>query len=166
MRGPVASARAEQIGVEPDFVEDVTGDVARLGLLFALDEWPECHRIADRHARVERRVGVLKHHLDLPAQRVDGEPLRRADGVPVENQFAGIGDNQVEEQPGEGRLAATRLADDAEGLALAHGERDAVDSLHRLAACALDREMLAQVARNQQRLQWSAAVARIGSESL
>ena len=67
----------------------------------------------------------------------------------------------MQQQPGEGGLAAAAFADDAERLALAHGERDAVDRLHRLAARALDREMLVQIARDQQRLRRAAAVARI-----
>ena len=38
---------------------------------------------------------------------------------------------QPGDQPAHGRLAAARLADDAEGLARAHVEVDAVDRLHR-----------------------------------
>src|SRR5271156_3195986 len=67
----------------------------------------------------------------------------------------------MEQQPGEGRLAATAFADDAERLALAHGERDAVDRLHRFAARALDREVFAQIRRDQQRLSWAAPIAWI-----
>ncbi len=30
--------------------------------------------LADGHARVERGIGILKHHLDLPAQRATLAP--------------------------------------------------------------------------------------------
>ena len=62
------------------------------------------------------------------------------------------------------RLAAAGLADDAQGLALGDGERHVVDRLHhacgRAEQAAADREMLAQVARQQQRLGRAAAIAR------
>src|SRR5207237_6507619 len=59
------------------------------------------------------------------------------------------------------RLAAARLPDDAQGLALLNIERHAVNGLDRFAAAALDREMLLQVARDEHRLCGPAPVSWI-----
>src|SRR6516164_6861111 len=74
---------------------------------------------------------------------------------------SGIRHQQMQQEPCEGRLAAAGFADYPQGLALAHRERHTVDRLDRLAAAALDREMLAQVAGDQQWLKRAAAIARI-----
>jgi hypothetical protein len=121
MRGPVAKARA---------------------MLTRCFCPPESDGIADRHTRVQRRIGVLKHDLHLAPQSVDRDPARDADGIAVEHELSGIGFYEVQEKAGEGGLAAAGLTDDAEGFAFADGERDAVHGLHGLAA-ALHREMLA-----------------------
>src|SRR6202040_3596544 len=107
------------------------------------------HGVADRHARVERGIRVLKDHLYLAPQCTDGDAVWDADRIAVEHQLSGIRLDQMQQQPGEGGLTAAGLADDAQGLAFADRERDAVHGLHRLAAAALYREMLAQIARNQ-----------------
>src|SRR5258708_4939646 len=93
-------------------------------------------------------------------------PPERPNRIAVEHQLAGIRPNQMRQRPGKGGLAAAGLADDTRGLAFADRERDAVHGLHRLAAAALYREMLAQIARYQQWLLQAAAVARIESEAV
>src|SRR5690242_7652772 len=118
--------------------------MARLGLWLALHKRAKRDRIADRHARVERGIRVLEDDLHLATQRADRDAI--AHRCPVEHQLARIRDEQMQQQPRQRRLAATGLTDDAEGLALAHRERDAVDRLHRSAAAALGWEMLFQIA--------------------
>src|SRR6516162_9089148 len=70
----------------------------------------------------------------------------------------------MQQQSGKRRLAAARFADDAQRLALAHRERDAIYRFHRLPAAAFDREMLAQIAGDQQWLKRAASVAWIESQ--
>ena len=74
--------------------------------------------------------------------------------------------HQVQQQPGKGGFAAAGFANNAQGFALADSKRDAVYCLHRFAAAAFRREVLSQIARNQQRLLQAAAVARIESEGV
>ena len=86
--------------------------------------------------------------------------LRRADGPPVEDDAAGIGLDQLHQQPRRRRLAAAGFADDAERLARSHSEGDVVDRLHgRLGPvqqAAPEREMLGQVLDCQQRAGFAA----------
>jgi hypothetical protein len=138
----------------------------RLVLLLALHKGAKGHRITDRHARVERGIGILEHHLHLTAQCADGDPVGNAYGIAVEYQFPGIGHHQMQQQAGERRFTAAGLADDPQGFALVDGERNTVDRLHRLATAALHREMLAQIAGDQHRLPQAAAVARIEGEAV
>src|SRR6516164_6918565 len=77
---------------------------------------------------------------------------------------SGIRHQQMQQEPCEGRLAAAGFADYPQGLALAHRERHAVDRLDRLPAAAFDREMLAQIAGDQQWLKRAATVAWIKSQ--
>jgi hypothetical protein len=154
-------ARPEQFRVHADLAQRLAGDLARRRFPRALYERSERDRVADRHARVQRGIGILKHHLHLAAQRIDRDPVRRADRVAVEHQFPAIRHEQVQQQPCQGRFSAPRLADHAQRLAFPDVERDAVDRLDRLAAGPLDRKMLFQIAHDQHRLQRAAAVARI-----
>jgi hypothetical protein len=89
--------------------------------------------VLDGQARVERGVAVLEHHLHLAAELAQRQ-VRPAD-APVEDDLAASGD-QVHQQPRGGGLAAARFADDAERLALAHVEVDAVDRAHDLPVAA------------------------------
>src|SRR5947209_1689318 len=83
------------------------------------------------HARVERRVRVLEHHLQVAAgaaERPSPQPehLSAAEGDP-----AGIRLLDPDDQLAERRLAATGLPDEPEGLPGADVEVDARDRLHR-----------------------------------
>src|ERR1700730_17470817 len=90
----------------------------------------------------------------------------RADALAIEHQLAGIRYDEMQYEARQGRLAAARLADDPQGLALLHVKRHAVDRLDGFATSALDREMLLQIAGDQQRLRRSAAVTRIDSRNV
>src|SRR5204863_3974435 len=157
----VRIARPEQFRIEPDLAQRVPGDLARRRFFPTLDERTERHRITDRHARIERSVGILEYHLHLPAQGIDADPVWHVDGVAVEHQLAGIRGDEMQQQARQGRLAAARLPDDAQGLALLNIERYAVNRLDRFAAAALDRDMLFQVACDEHRLRGPAPVSWI-----
>ena len=81
-------------------------------------------------ARVQRRVRVLEDHLHLAPQR--HELLARAcvTSVAAEAQRAAGRLEQPHDRARQRRLAAARLADEAERLALVQGERDVVDGMH------------------------------------
>ncbi len=91
--------------------------------------------------------------------------MRAADGIAIEHHVAAVGGDETDQQPRQGRLAATGFADDTEGLALDDGEGHAVDRFHladlAIEQAAGDRKILAQLLDQKQRLGRTAAVARI-----
>jgi hypothetical protein len=90
----------------------------------------------DRHGRVERGVGVLEDHLQVGAQLAE-LPLRRPHHLVARvPDAAGGRAHQPQQRPSERRLAAARLADHAENLALADVEADAVDGTHHAGVAA------------------------------
>src|SRR5436853_6109436 len=87
------------------------------------------HRLADRHRRVERGVRILEDDLDPPPQLAK-LPLRQAgDLASLELDASSCRAHEPEQRPAERRLAAARLADQAEDLAAPDVERDVVDRL-------------------------------------
>ncbi len=86
---------------------------------------------ADALARVQRRVRVLEDHHHLAAERAHLRAREIGDVVAAELDRAAGRIEQLHDAARHRRLATARLADDAERLALAHGERNAVDRLHR-----------------------------------
>ena len=108
----------------------------------------------DPAARVQRSDRVLEDHLDLRAQRPHA-PLGELGDVPaVEDDPAGGDIMQPGDAPGQGRLAASGLADDAERLPARHRQAHAVNGVHVFLLAehpgALDREVLDQVLHPQQ----------------
>jgi len=116
----------------------------------------EGDRIFDREAWIQRGERILEHHLHLAAHVAECEAVLSADGEAVEQQLALVGLDQADQQPRGRGLAAARLADDAERLALGDGEVHAVDRLHRregaVEHAAAHREVLDQAAHREQRL--------------
>ena len=147
-------AAREERGVEPDAAQQVLRQRARRGGLHAVDARAEGDRVAHGQPRVERGVGILEHHLRLAAQLGERQPVAEAE--PVEDDLARVRLDQPDQQPRGGRLAAARLADDAERLAAGHLEGDAVHRLdvRDLAAeqAAAHGEELAQARHPQERL--------------
>src|SRR5688500_7044447 len=87
--------------------------------------------LADRHARVEGRVRVLEDHLHVAPE--PAQLLRRVRGEigAFEDDLAAGGPLELQDAaPGRG-LAAAGLADQAERLAAAQREADAVARAHR-----------------------------------
>ena len=84
---------------------------------------------ADAHAGVERGVWVLEHDLEVaPATaQVPAPKVRHVGAVEADRSRGGL--FQGDDEATDGRLATARLADEAEGLALSHGEGDIGDCL-------------------------------------
>ncbi len=85
--------------------------------------------VADRHAGVERGVGVLEDHLDVAPHRLQRPAGQPGDVLALVADLARGGPLQVHQHPGHRRLAAAGLADDAQRLAPVQVEGDAVDRL-------------------------------------
>ena len=82
------------------------------------------------HPRVERADRVLEDDLHVPAHRLQVARRRDADDVDaVELDLARGRLEQPQQRAAEGRLAAAGLADEADRLAAADVEVDAVDRL-------------------------------------
>src|SRR5262249_29321735 len=86
---------------------------------------------ADPLPRVQRGVRILEDHHHLPPDRPHLGARELRDVVAAEDQSARSGFEQSHDAAGHGRLTAARLADNAERLAFAQREADAVDRLHR-----------------------------------
>ena len=85
---------------------------------------------ADAHARVQRGVRVLEDHLHLAAEEAQLVALDAAEVAAVEEHLAGGGPVELEDGAAGRRLAAAAFADQAQRLAAADEEGDAVDRLH------------------------------------
>ena len=86
--------------------------------------------VADAHARVERSVGVLEDQLDVLAVALALGAFHGREVVPVEDDRARGGREQVHEHLAHGGLAAARFAHKPERLAAADLEAHVVDGLH------------------------------------
>jgi GNAT superfamily N-acetyltransferase len=91
-------------------------------------ERTEAQRLLDGHARIERSVAVLEHHLHAAPEVAHGQ--LGADLAAVERDLAAVVWRQVHEHARGRGLAAAGLADHAKRLALAHVEGDVVDRAH------------------------------------
>ncbi len=76
--------------------------------------------LADRHARIERGIGVLEDHLHAPAQRPDLRLGRVGDVGAVEQHPSGGRLVQPRDQPRQGGFAAAGFADQPDRLAAHH----------------------------------------------
>src|SRR5262249_37989009 len=82
------------------------------------------------HARVERRVRVLKDDLQLPAHFAHPPSGEARDVLPVEDDLSVGRLEELDHGAAERRLSAAGLADEAERLPRAQREIDAVDGVH------------------------------------
>ena len=110
--------------------------------------------VADRHARVERGVRILKDDLHLFAQRTQFRPAQRGDVAAVERDAAGGRVGEPQDARARGRLARARFADQAQRLAATDVEVDAVDRFDvadaLLQQAGGDRKVLLEVADDDQ----------------
>ena len=84
----------------------------------------------DPLARVERGERVLEHHLHLPAERLELPAACRCDVVAAERDAPAGGIDQAHDRAGQRRLAAARLAHQADGLPLGDVQRHVVHGVH------------------------------------
>ena len=140
------------LGVQADLLHQLLDRAAPLDV--ALVELVDRERLgddrADAEARVERGVRVLEDDLHLAAHRLQLGALRVGDLLAVELDRARGRVEEPDHEAGDRALPAAGLADEAEGLAAAELERDAVDRLHRADLlleddAARDREVLDEV---------------------
>src|SRR5258708_33141735 len=99
--------------------------------------------VADRHARAECAERILKHDREVAAERPHRLETQALD-IAAQKHNRAVGRDQPQQRQPERGLAGTGLADNAERLALAHREADAIDRLdvsdRTAQETALDRE--------------------------
>src|SRR6185437_13672105 len=107
------------------------------------------------HARIERRIRILKDDLHLAAQRAQRLAGEREHILPIEAHLARRGLDEAQNAPARGGLAAPRLAHESQRLARRNVERDAIDGLHRAGVppeeSPRDREVLDEIPHREPR---------------
>ncbi len=126
-----------QLGAEPDRVEDPVDAHAQLASpRDPVQSQGLADDVATAHVRVERRVRVLEHHVQLAAQRPHLAPREVRDVYAAQANLAGRRLRQAHYAVRHRRLTAARFADEPEELAVLQHERHVVDRVHdRSAAC-------------------------------
>src|SRR5262249_4234424 len=123
----IAEAR---VRVEPDVAQraDDAGFTLLRGEIWIVH--PESLRddVGHRHAWRQRAVGILEYDLHVVAERQHLLERQPGDLLAEEHDRALRG-NEPEDGKSERGFAGAGFADDAEGLALPHGDADAVDRL-------------------------------------
>src|SRR5665647_2994970 len=118
------------LGAEPDGLEQLEDALLALGLGTDL---VDIERLADdiahAHARVQGGVRVLEDDLHVAAQPLHLRPRGGHDVDALEGDRAGRRRDEPQHGAPRGGLAATALADQAQGLALLDREADAVDGV-------------------------------------
>ena len=162
----VRIARAHRRGLQADARHQRTRPGQRVRFGGAVDLRSVRDRFEHRQPRIERCERILEHHLQVAPEVAQGHAAILAHAVAVEHHFAAVGFDQAGDEARGGGLAAARLTDDAQGLALVHREAHSVDGPHDPAAGAkppaAERELFAQLPHQQQRLGGTAAVRGSG----
>src|SRR5947207_3587945 len=86
--------------------------------------------LPDRHPGVQGAVGILEDDLEPSAERPEPGLAERGEVLTLEEDGAAGRAIELENEPARGRLAAPRLADQAQRLAAPDGEAHAVDRPH------------------------------------
>ena len=151
--GELVRVAVEELGAQVHQPEQFLDSGRDVGLCHAVHLQRLGEQFSHRHARVQRRLGVLEHDLQVAAhaahglvaegQQVRAIELHRARGRFGEAQDAATG----------GALTATALAHERERLAGMHGEADAAHRVQhtRPAAVGAHLELLHQIGHLQQR---------------
>ena len=120
-----------------------------LALGDSMDEQRLADDLADRHARVERSVGVLEDDLHVPSQGSQRAAGHRGDVLALEQDLAGRRFDQLHDESAGRGLAAAGFAHEPQDLALGDRKTDAVDGLHLSGDpgqdALTDREVLLQI---------------------
>ncbi len=115
---------------EADMLEHLHDALAALAAAqLGVDDQRLAQDVADRPARVQRRIGVLEHDLELRAQLARGH---RSDRPAAKRDLARGRRDEIEHQACDRALAAAGFTGEAEDLVGADIEADAVDRLDRL----------------------------------
>src|SRR5713101_6156627 len=80
------------------------------------------------HLWIQRRKGILKNHLHLPAPLPQSFAAKRQQIPPIKFDFARIGLNKPQQHPRQRSLAATALPDHRKSLSRFHAKTNAVHS--------------------------------------
>jgi len=91
-------------------------------------------RLAHRHARMQRGIGILEHDLHLAAQQAHLAGRHLVEVAAVEQHLAAGLAHQVEDHAAKRRLARTGFAHQPQRLAAPDLEVDAIDGAHFVAA--------------------------------
>ena len=129
-------ALGEQLGLEPDRVEQRRCARAALPWPAPWTSGPKAIVVLDRQPRVQRGVAESWNTICICAVQVAARSSRRERRPPCRRTaiVALIGRMSCIDQARRRRLAAAGLADDAERLALGDTEGDAVDRPHHALA--------------------------------
>ena len=100
-----------------------------LGLRHAADAQPVGHVVVDRHVRIKRVV--LEHHRDVAILG-----LQLVDDAPADGDLAARDRFEPGDHPQQGRLPATRRAENDDELAVYDLAIDAVNDLHAVVGLA------------------------------
>src|SRR5882757_10538994 len=129
---PLALAAAELMrktlcggGVEPDEAEQCSRLVARFGGRDAVDDGAFRDNVDDALARIERSVGILKHHLHAFADRAELAARELRDIRAVKQNSAAVNRHEPGDGARQGALARAAFPDEAECLTAAQFYRHA-----------------------------------------
>src|SRR6266851_449859 len=122
--GELMRVAVKEMAAEADIVEHTLN--AALAIVHVLDRQPLHEDAFDRLTRVERAVGVLEDHLNDSVGPPRAPPLHLA---AADQQAAGPSAIEPGENAQDSRFPRSRFADDAESLAVADGEGDALDGV-------------------------------------
>ena len=117
------------LGIQTDDVQQLADalDTLLLGT-YAMNGHGLGDDLADGHTRVERSIGVLKDELHLATHVLDLMLAHFGNVFALEEHFACRRLSQAHDGAARGGLTATRLADQAKGLARINLERNVVHS--------------------------------------
>src|SRR5699024_10853843 len=87
--------------------------------------------VTDRHARVQRSIWILEHHLQVAAHSAHIASVELGKILAIKYDFAAGWLVQLQDGATSRGLTATRLAYETKGLAAIYVEADAVHGLHR-----------------------------------
>src|SRR5581483_5518738 len=126
--GEFMGVAARKARLEPDQAQQfLDARAAFLGWHEVMQRQGLAEDLPDRHARIERGVGILEDDLRLLAERAQLIVVEGKQVAALETDAAGIRLDQAQHQPADGGLAAAGLADQRQRLAGIDVEADAVD---------------------------------------
>src|SRR6188768_3188685 len=95
-------------------------------------------RLRNRERRVERRKGILKHHLYGPLKAKPGRALEVADRFPGKDDTARLSWSEPDDRARNRAFSGTAFAHDAESFAARQSETHFVDRAQHMARAATD----------------------------